>query len=113
MNTEVFKNPEFWLAIMLSFAVSFIIASIFQYCIDELIRLSVNADDGEELYTYSTASLEVGCLVKDEQLNYIGHYAGQSDEGLAIVVIVLDKKCFYYKTKKSNLKVVERLSVMN
>ena len=107
MNTEIFKNPEFWLAIMFSFAVSFIIAFIFQFIIDELIRLFNESEDEEELYTYLTADSEVGCLVKDVQLNYIGFYGGQADSGLAVVVFALDKTIFYYETNYTNLIVVE------
>lgn len=108
MNPDVFKNPEFWLAIVFSFAVSFIMAEIVQYIYDELIRLLNDTDDDEELYTYSTADFEVGCLVKDIQRNYIGYYAGLSDNGLPIVVYTLDKTVIYYETNYNNLIVVEK-----
>ena len=107
MITDVLKNYEFWLAIAFSFAVSYVIAFIIQYAINELICLFNEPDDEQEFYTYSTAPLEVGCLVKDVQLNYIGYYVGKSDSGLALVVYSLDKTVFYYETNYTNLIVVE------
>ena len=112
MNT-ILKNPEFWLAIICAFAVAFIMAEIVQYIYDELIRLSDNAEDDEEELYYSTADLTIGCLVKDIQRNWVGHYAGDSDNGLPIVVIFKNNEVIYYETNYNNLIVVERLSVMN
>lgn len=109
MSIQMLRTPEFWLVLLLSFGTAYSFTFFFWYAITELLRLRKEEEKERKsrIRTYPGVPVEVGCLVKDTQLQYIGRFAGHSDNGMAIVVFVLNKVAYYYETSIDNLVVVE------
>ena len=104
----VLMNPEFWLVLLISFGITYSLSFFIMYPVNELVRLyKYKKKRQTRIRTYPWVPVETGCLVKDTQLNYIGRFAGCSNNGMAVVVFVLNKVAYYYETSIDNLVVVE------
>ena len=108
MGIEALRTPEFWLVLLLSFGTAYSFTFFFWYATTELLRLRKEERKRKSrIRTYPGVPVEIGCLVKDTQLQYIGRFAGCSNNGMAVVVFVLNKVAYYYETSLDNLVVVE------
>lgn len=107
INYDIFGTLEFWLAIIFSFVVSFVIAVIVQDVWNTFWDLHTS-DDDEEFFTINDElPLVTGCRVFDIVTNTVGIYVADVDNNAVVLTALGENKIHIYHTNLQSLIVVD------